>query len=105
MYTNYNAWLILASLILLLAMIGAIVITIKSSGNSSYKGTPLGYNTIKKKTNSNLINESVRSVCTWAIHRRNRPSNLKIGEFLAYLIQDLYLLLWTITVKRWIIFG
>jgi len=29
MYTNYNMWLILASLILLLAMIGAIVITIK----------------------------------------------------------------------------
>lgn len=31
MYTNYNIWLILTSLILLLAMIGAIVITIKSS--------------------------------------------------------------------------
>ena len=31
MYTNYNVWLILASLILLLAMIGAIIITIKSS--------------------------------------------------------------------------
>ena len=31
MYTNYNMWLILASLILLLAMIGAIIITIKSS--------------------------------------------------------------------------
>ncbi len=29
MYTNYNLWLIIASLILLLAMIGAIVITIK----------------------------------------------------------------------------
>jgi NADH-ubiquinone oxidoreductase chain 6 len=29
MYTNYNMWLILASLILLLAMVGAIVITIK----------------------------------------------------------------------------
>jgi NADH-ubiquinone oxidoreductase chain 6 len=29
MYTNYNLWLILASLILLLAMVGAIVITIK----------------------------------------------------------------------------
>jgi len=29
MYTNYNMWLIITSLILLLAMIGAIVITIK----------------------------------------------------------------------------
>lgn len=29
MYTNYNLWLILASFILLLAMVGAIVITIK----------------------------------------------------------------------------
>lgn len=29
MYTNYNMWLIIASLILLLAMVGAIVITIK----------------------------------------------------------------------------
>ena len=29
MYTNYNLWLLLASLILLLAMVGAIVITIK----------------------------------------------------------------------------
>ena len=31
MYTNYNMWLILASFILLLAMVGAIVITIKQS--------------------------------------------------------------------------
>ena len=29
MYTNYNMWLIIASFILLLAMVGAIVITIK----------------------------------------------------------------------------
>ena len=29
LYTNYNMWLILASFILLLAMVGAIVITIK----------------------------------------------------------------------------
>ena len=29
MYTNYNVWLIIASFILLLAMVGAIVITIK----------------------------------------------------------------------------
>ena len=29
MYTNYNIWLIIASLILILAMVGAIVITIK----------------------------------------------------------------------------
>jgi NADH-ubiquinone oxidoreductase chain 6 len=29
MYTNYNLWLLLTSLILLLAMVGAIVITIK----------------------------------------------------------------------------
>ncbi len=35
MYSNYNMWLILASLILLLAMIGAIVITIKSSHKPS----------------------------------------------------------------------
>lgn len=31
MYTNYNLWLILASFILLLAMTGAIIITIKSN--------------------------------------------------------------------------
>jgi NADH:ubiquinone oxidoreductase subunit 6 (subunit J) len=29
MYTNYNLWLLITSLILLLAMVGAIVITIK----------------------------------------------------------------------------
>jgi NADH:ubiquinone oxidoreductase subunit 6 (subunit J) len=29
MYTNYNIWLIIARFILLLAMVGAIVITIK----------------------------------------------------------------------------
>jgi NADH:ubiquinone oxidoreductase subunit 6 (subunit J) len=28
-YTNYNIWIIIASFILLLAMVGAIVITIK----------------------------------------------------------------------------
>ena len=28
-YTNYNLWLIIISLILLLAMVGAIIITIK----------------------------------------------------------------------------
>lgn len=37
MYTNYNVWLIMASFILLLAMVGAIVITIKPKheGNKS----------------------------------------------------------------------
>ena len=29
MYTNYSIWLVIASFILLLAMVGAIVITIK----------------------------------------------------------------------------
>jgi NADH-ubiquinone oxidoreductase chain 6 len=29
MYTNYSIWLIITSIILLLAMVGAIVITIK----------------------------------------------------------------------------
>jgi NADH-ubiquinone oxidoreductase chain 6 len=29
LYTSYNIWLILASLILLLAMVGSIIITIK----------------------------------------------------------------------------
>ena len=29
MYTNYNIWLIMSSFILLIAMVGAIVITIK----------------------------------------------------------------------------
>jgi NADH-ubiquinone oxidoreductase chain 6 len=33
MYTNYNIWLIIASFILLLAMVGAIVITIKPRTN------------------------------------------------------------------------
>jgi NADH-ubiquinone oxidoreductase chain 6 len=33
MYTNYNIWLIIASFILLLAMVGAIVITIKPIKN------------------------------------------------------------------------
>jgi len=33
MYTNYNIWLIIASFILLLAMVGAIVITIKPRKN------------------------------------------------------------------------
>lgn len=34
MYTNFNMWLIIASFILLLAMVGAIVITIKSDKGS-----------------------------------------------------------------------
>jgi NADH-ubiquinone oxidoreductase chain 6 len=34
MYTNYNIWLIIASFILLLAMVGTIVITIKPSPNN-----------------------------------------------------------------------
>lgn len=34
LYTNYSIWLILASLILLLAMVGSIVITIKPSYNN-----------------------------------------------------------------------
>jgi NADH:ubiquinone oxidoreductase subunit 6 (subunit J) len=29
MYTNYSMWLIIVSIILLLAMVGAIIITIK----------------------------------------------------------------------------
>jgi NADH-ubiquinone oxidoreductase chain 6 len=33
MYTNYNLWLIIGSLILLLAMVGAIIITIKQQKN------------------------------------------------------------------------
>lgn len=33
LYTNYNIWLIIASFILLLAMVGAIVITIKPRKN------------------------------------------------------------------------
>ena len=36
MYTSYSIWLILTSIILLLAMVGAIVITIKSESNTSY---------------------------------------------------------------------
>jgi len=42
MYTNYNIWLIIASFILLLAMVGAIILNIKRghdtsrSSNSSY---------------------------------------------------------------------
>lgn len=35
MYTNYNLWLILASFILLLAMVGSIVIVMKSNSSSS----------------------------------------------------------------------
>jgi NADH-ubiquinone oxidoreductase chain 6 len=34
MYTNYNMWLIITSFILLLAMVGAIVITIKQSNSN-----------------------------------------------------------------------
>jgi NADH-ubiquinone oxidoreductase chain 6 len=33
MYTNYAIWLIIASVILLLAMVGSIVITIKQKQN------------------------------------------------------------------------
>ena len=35
MYTNYNMWLIIASFILLLAMVGAIVITIKQPNTTT----------------------------------------------------------------------
>jgi NADH-ubiquinone oxidoreductase chain 6 len=33
LYTVYNMWLLLASIILLLAMVGAIIITVKPKGN------------------------------------------------------------------------
>lgn len=41
MYTNYNMWLLMTSMILLLAMVGAIVITIKqpSSGTNKSEST------------------------------------------------------------------
>jgi NADH-ubiquinone oxidoreductase chain 6 len=35
MYTSYSIWLILTSIILLLAMVGAIVITIKQKNTST----------------------------------------------------------------------
>ena len=37
MYTSYSIWLILTSIILLLAMTGAIVITIKQKDNINNK--------------------------------------------------------------------
>lgn len=40
MYTNYNMWLLMASLILLLAMVGAIVITIKQPSPGTTKLEP-----------------------------------------------------------------
>lgn len=39
MYTNYSMWLIITSIILLLAMIGSIVITVKSATNSDVVDT------------------------------------------------------------------
>lgn len=39
LYTNYNMWLLIASFILLLAMVGCIVITLKSSNSSASKNT------------------------------------------------------------------
>jgi NADH-ubiquinone oxidoreductase chain 6 len=41
MYTSYSIWLILVSIILLLAMVGAIVITIKDSKKDSYYTLPV----------------------------------------------------------------
>jgi NADH-ubiquinone oxidoreductase chain 6 len=35
LYTSYNIWLLLASLILLLAMVGSIIITIKQEDKKS----------------------------------------------------------------------
>jgi NADH-ubiquinone oxidoreductase chain 6 len=35
MYTSYNMWLIIVSFILLLAMVGAIVITIKQKNKGN----------------------------------------------------------------------
>ena len=47
LYTNYNMWLLIASFILLLAMVGSIVITLKSNGSSK----------------NNIINEGGCSSC------------------------------------------
>jgi NADH-ubiquinone oxidoreductase chain 6 len=35
LYTNYNIWLIISSFILLLAMVGSIVITLRLRGDSN----------------------------------------------------------------------
>ena len=51
MYTNYCMWLILTSIILLLAMIGAIVITVKNT-NADFKDESKN-NVMSKRTNWN----------------------------------------------------
>lgn len=61
LYTNYSIWLIITSLILLLALVGAVVITIKGDANGSYQG-------------SRYLNKSVkRSFSTLAINGTNTP--------------------------------
>ena len=57
MYTNYNVWLFLASIILLLAMVGCIVITLRSNTRELYQG------------NYNLNKSGKRSFSTLAINR------------------------------------
>ena len=58
MYTNYSIWLIITSAILLLAMVGAIVITIKQKNLTiyNYKAKKFNYlNLYKKKGDFSLI--------------------------------------------------
>lgn len=50
LYTNYNLWLILTSLILLLALVGAIVIVTKSGGGSSSVSSYVSYEGYKNYT-------------------------------------------------------
>ena len=49
MYTNLSIWLILTSLILLLAMVGAIVITISPTQNNYNHSTPLESSFLSKR--------------------------------------------------------
>ncbi len=69
MYTSYNAWLILASLVLLLAMVGAIVITVKQpdNGSSSYAGSNASY--LGNKRNGGV---RVNKFSTQALVRNSR---------------------------------
>jgi len=79
MYTNYNMWLILASFILLLAMVGSITIVMKthsSSSNTTNINRGRGGFTQSKPQSNNLPNTSKRFASTLASQESEGKSAL-----------------------------
>jgi len=73
MYTSYSIWLIITGLILLLAMVGAIVISLKSTSN---KGTVLNNTNLYSSSDKNTSLTLKRSYCGQAKGKGKNNKNV-----------------------------